>query len=75
MYGKGRVFYFSAGHTAADFDVPQAREIVKRGMLWAARVPGSGDDLRSTNSYQQLLEKQSLTSGNGSRQPGMITCG
>ena len=38
MYGKGRVFYSSLGHVAKDFDVPQAREIVKRGMLWAARV-------------------------------------
>ncbi len=25
------------GHVAADFDVPEAREIVKRGMLWASR--------------------------------------
>jgi len=37
MYGLGRVFYTSLGHVAKDFDVPQAREIVKRGMLWAAR--------------------------------------
>ena len=37
-YGKGRVFYCSLGHVAADFDVPEAREIVKRGILWAARV-------------------------------------
>ena len=35
-YGKGRVFYTSLGHVAKDFDVPEAREIVKRGMLWAA---------------------------------------
>ena len=40
MYGKGRVFYTSLGHVAKDFDVPQAREIVNRGMLWAARVTG-----------------------------------
>jgi uncharacterized protein len=36
-YGRGRVFYTSLGHVATDFDVPQAREIVKRGLLWAAR--------------------------------------
>ena len=36
-WGKGRVFYSSAGHVAKDFDVPEAREILKRGMLWAAR--------------------------------------
>ena len=40
MYGKGRVFYSSLGHVAKDFDVPEAREIVNRGMLWAARVIG-----------------------------------
>lgn len=37
MWGKGRVFYTSLGHVAKDFDVPEARTIVQRGMLWAAR--------------------------------------
>jgi len=37
MYGKGRVFYTSLGHVAKEFDVPEALEIVKRGILWAAR--------------------------------------
>ncbi len=37
MYGEGRVFYTSLGHLARDFDVPEARIIVQRGMLWAAR--------------------------------------
>jgi len=36
-WGAGRVFYCSLGHVASDFDVPQAREIVRRGMLWASR--------------------------------------
>lgn len=36
-WGEGRVFYSSVGHVAKDFDVPEAREIVRRGMLWAAR--------------------------------------
>lgn len=36
-YGEGRVFYASVGHVARDFDVPEAREIVRRGMLWASR--------------------------------------
>jgi len=52
MYGKGRIFYTSLGHVAADFDVPQAREIVKRGLLWAARVPGTGGDPKPTNPYK-----------------------
>jgi len=51
MYGKGRIFYTSLGHVAADFKVPQALEIVKRGLLWAARVPGTGDDPKPTNPY------------------------
>jgi uncharacterized protein len=38
-WGKGRVFYSSVGHVAKDFDVPEAREIVQRGILWAARAP------------------------------------
>ena len=37
VYGAARVFYTSVGHVAADFDVPEAKEIVKRGLLWAAR--------------------------------------
>jgi hypothetical protein len=36
-YGEGRVFYCSLGHVAADFDVPEARTIVERGLLWATR--------------------------------------
>jgi len=35
-WGEGRVFYASVGHVAADFDVPEARAMVGRGMLWAA---------------------------------------
>jgi len=37
MYGKGRVFYSSLGHIARDFDVPEAKEIMRRGMIWATR--------------------------------------
>ena len=36
-WDKGRVFYSSLGHVAKDFDVPEAKEIQRRGMLWAAR--------------------------------------
>ena len=36
-YGKGRVFFSSLGHMAAEFDVPQMRRIFRRGPLWAAR--------------------------------------
>ncbi len=37
QWGAGRVFYTSLGHVAKDFDVPEVREIVRRGMLWASR--------------------------------------
>lgn len=36
-WGEGRVFYSSLGHVAADFDVPGVKEILIRGMLWAAK--------------------------------------
>jgi type 1 glutamine amidotransferase len=36
-WGAGKVFYCSLGHVAKDFDVPEARAIVQRGMLWASR--------------------------------------
>jgi type 1 glutamine amidotransferase len=36
-WGEGRVFYSSLGHVAKDFDVPEAKEIQRRGLNWAAR--------------------------------------
>jgi type 1 glutamine amidotransferase len=38
-WGQGRVFYTSLGHINRDFDVPEAFEIVKRGIQWAAGQP------------------------------------
>jgi type 1 glutamine amidotransferase len=35
-WGAGRVFYCSLGHQAAVFDIPEAREITLRGLVWAA---------------------------------------
>lgn len=35
-YGTGRVFYSSLGHIAGDFEVPEAMEIMKRGIRWAS---------------------------------------
>jgi len=37
MHGKGRVFYSSLGHVSSEFQVPQMRAILRRGMNWAAR--------------------------------------
>jgi len=36
-WGDGRIFYGSVGHVYKDFDVPEPKEIMRRGMLWAAR--------------------------------------
>jgi len=36
MFGKGRVFYTSLGHVMKDFEVPEALEIMQRGMRWAS---------------------------------------
>ncbi len=36
-WGKGKVFVAAWGHTFRDFDVPEAKEIVRRGLLWASR--------------------------------------
>ncbi len=36
-WGKGKVFFAAWGHTHKDFDVPQAKELVVRGMQWATR--------------------------------------
>ena len=38
LWGKGRVFYSSLGHVDRIYDeVPEALEIARRGLLWAAR--------------------------------------
>ena len=36
MHGAGRVFYSSLGHVMKDFEVPQALEIMQRGIRWAS---------------------------------------
>ena len=35
-WGVGRVYYNSLGHHADIFDIPEALELMRRGMLWAA---------------------------------------
>lgn len=49
-YGKGRIFYSSLGHVAKDFDTPEARTIVERGMLWASRETTGKLDVYEINS-------------------------
>ena len=35
-YGRGRVFYCSLGHVASELKIHQVKEIITRGILWAA---------------------------------------
>ena len=37
MWGKGKVFYNSLGHTWETFSIPEAKTLMLRGLLWAAR--------------------------------------
>ncbi len=36
-FGAGRVFYSALGHVPAELEHPAAREILTRGLVWAAR--------------------------------------
>ena len=40
-WGQGRVFFCSLGHNTDDFEIPEAKEIIRRGLLWAARNLGN----------------------------------
>ena len=44
MHGKGRIFYTSLGHVAADFEVPEALEMLKRGIRWASASKYEGPE-------------------------------
>jgi uncharacterized protein len=37
LHGRGRVFYSSLRHVASEFEVPEMKTILRRGLLWAAR--------------------------------------
>ena len=37
QYGAGSIFYSALGHVATDFEIPEAKEIMRRGCLWATR--------------------------------------
>ena len=36
-WGQGRIFYCSIGHTVTDLNIPEVREMMRRGMIWAGR--------------------------------------
>jgi|AGTN01.1.fsa_nt_gi Uncharacterized protein conserved in bacteria len=51
-YGKGRVFYSSLGHVSKDFEVPEALEIMKQGIRWAAESLEKGPEEWLTPAYK-----------------------
>lgn len=57
VYGKGRVFYSSLGHVAADFSVPQALEIQKRGIRWAVMSKYEPEEPWKMPAYPGLKKK------------------
>lgn len=57
VYGKGRVFYSSLGHVASDFTVPQALEIQKRGIRWAAMSKFEPMEEWKQPAYQSAKKK------------------
>ncbi len=51
-FGKGRVFYSSLGHVAKDFEVPEALEMMKRGIRWAAESKEKGSEAWVSPAYK-----------------------
>ncbi|MDR2882362.1 MAG: ThuA domain-containing protein [Alistipes sp.] len=52
QYGNGRVFYNALGHVAADFAVPQALEMMKRGIRWASESLEKGPEPWLSPAYK-----------------------
>jgi type 1 glutamine amidotransferase len=36
-WGRGRVFYSAIGHAPEEWDIPEARALMQRGVSWASR--------------------------------------
>lgn len=54
-YGRGRIFYASVGHTSKDFRTFEAFEIVRRGILWAARCSLKGTESFSKEFFNEYV--------------------
>lgn len=40
LWGKGRVFYCSLGHSTKDFEIYEVRKLMENGFIWAAKLEG-----------------------------------
>ncbi|GJM79484.1 ThuA domain-containing protein [Paenibacillus timonensis] len=62
-WGLGRVYYNSLGHHADIVDLPPVKEMMTRGMLWAAEgkrlaLESQGGSTRSQNNYTGMGDSQ-----------------
>ena len=57
MWGYGRVFYTALGHHDDVFNIPEAGEILKRGMLWAADGKKIAADNNTTDPSEFFVHK------------------
>jgi type 1 glutamine amidotransferase len=49
-WGDGKIFYSSIGHTYQDFDIPDALEMMRRGLIWASTLEEIEFDIQSSTT-------------------------
>ncbi|GIO68543.1 ThuA domain-containing protein [Paenibacillus sp. JTLBN-2024] len=57
-WGLGRVFYCSLGHQANVLELPPVKEIMRRGMLWAAEGKAKAAGQRAGSGYTGMMDSQ-----------------
>ncbi|WP_150275945.1 ThuA domain-containing protein [Paenibacillus tepidiphilus] len=60
-WGYGRVYYNSLGHHADVVELPQVKELMRRGLLWAAEGKGlapAGQGLTGSGAYTGMADSQ-----------------
>lgn len=76
-FGKGKVFVFTVGHQDDEFNIPEASEIMRRGLLWAAGeekiLPRSIADVKKALTEDKTFAPVDKT--NGRLKVAVIGCG
>ncbi|WP_339320792.1 ThuA domain-containing protein [Paenibacillus sp. FSL W8-0194] len=57
-WGLGRVFYCSLGHQANVLELPPVKEIMRRGMLWAAEGKTKAAGQHAGSGYTGMMDSQ-----------------
>ncbi|MDR9857910.1 ThuA domain-containing protein [Paenibacillus sp. VCA1] len=57
-WGLGRVFYCSLGHQANVIELPPVKEIMRRGMLWAAEGKAKAAGKQAGSQYTGMMDSQ-----------------